>query len=219
MQLLQQLQKKINMQITKEQLIKILPTNKDIAIWLNLLNKHLPNNGIETKEQIAMFIAQTSHESSCYNRLSENLNYSAQGLLKVFPRYFNSKTAADYQRQPIRIANRVYANRMGNGSEASGDGWKYRGAGLIQTTGKNNHEAFAKFMEMGLDEASDYLRTREGALLGAIYYWNINKLASYTSVDRVSDIINIGRPTVAIGDAIGYAHRKSEYDRIVHILS
>lgn len=205
--------------LTREQLIKILPTNKEISVWLELLNKYLPDNGLVKKEQVAMFIAQTAHESANYTLLSENLNYSSLGLLKIFPKYFNEKTALIYQRNPQKIANKVYANRMGNGNEESGDGWRFRGAGIIQTTGKNNHTAFAKFIEMSVNDAADYLRTKEGALRGALYYWNINKLTNITSVDTVSDIINKGRPTAVIGDAIGYADRKSKYDGILKILS
>lgn len=207
------------MQLTTEQITKILDKNKTAYKWLDIINKYLPANGIETKEQVSMFLAQTIHESACYTALSENLNYSAQGLLKVFPKYFNKAQADLYQRQPQKIANRVYANRMGNGSEMSGDGWKYRGAGLIQTTGKNNHTLFANSIEMPVDVASEYLRTKEGAIRGAIYYWNSNKLASISSVDTVSDIINKGRPTAIVGDAIGYTDRKREYDRILQILS
>ncbi|NDB84231.1 MAG: glycoside hydrolase family 19 protein [Alphaproteobacteria bacterium] len=95
-----------------------------------------------TKERAAHFFGQCAHETGNFKIFEENLNYSSGGLLKIFPKYFNQQTAVAYERQPQRIANRVYANRMGNSDEASGDGWKYRGRGAIQLTGKANYAKF-----------------------------------------------------------------------------
>lgn len=96
-----------------------------------------------SKSQTAHFFGQCAHESGGFTVFSENLNYSESGLLKIFPSYFKTVNAADYARQPIKIANHVYANRNGNGPESSGDGWKYRGRGAIQLTGKANYQSFA----------------------------------------------------------------------------
>lgn len=100
-----------------------------------------------TDRQAAHFFGQVSHESGNFTTYSENLNYSKKGLLSTFGKYFNSATATSYARKPEKIANRVYANRMGNGPESSGDGWKYRGRGALQLTGKNNYKAFAKYLD------------------------------------------------------------------------
>ena len=129
-----------------------------------------------SNEHAAHFFGQCYHESGGFRLFEENLNYSAAGLLKIFPRYFNQGTASEYARQPQRIANKVYANRMGNGDEASGDGWKYRGRGAIQLTGKNNYLLFGK--------DPDSVAT-EFAFESALFFFNQNKLWSLT--DTVSD--------------------------------
>ena len=100
-----------------------------------------------TDEQLAHILGQVSHESNNFTAERENLNYSADGLRKIFPKYFTAESAAVYARQPEKIANKVYANRMGNGDEKSGDGWKFRGAGGIQTTGKDNFKAFSDYIK------------------------------------------------------------------------
>ena len=106
--------------------------------WHTTLQNVLPEFGIVTKNQVLCFLAQTAHESGQFNVLSENLNYSKDGLLKIFPKYFTIDLATQYARQPIKIANRVYANRMGNGDESTGDGFRFRGRGIVQCTGKSN---------------------------------------------------------------------------------
>jgi len=134
----------------------------------------------------------------------ENLNYSAKALRSVFDKYFKTKKQAEkYARQPEKIANRVYANRMGNGNEASGDGWKYRGRGLIQLTGKKNYRAFAKWV--GDDEIMDDpdLVASVYAVQSAVYYWernNLNRLADKDDIDAVTKKIN--------GGFNGLAHRR-----------
>ena len=99
-----------------------------------------------TPERAAHFFAQTAHESGGFKVFSENLNYSAQGLQGIFGKYFPGNLEESYARKPEKIANRVYASRMGNGDEASGDGWKFRGRGALQTTGKDNYSQFAKHL-------------------------------------------------------------------------
>lgn len=153
----------------------------------------LPHYNITTKEQTAMFLAQCGHESAHFSTTLENLNYSAPALVKVFPKYFTTTTAQQYARKPQAIANRVYANRMGNGDEASGDGWKFRGHGYIQLTGKNNITAFAKVINKPIDETLDYLQTPKGALEAACWYWkehNLNRFA--TDVKACTKAINGG---------------------------
>ena len=125
--------------IKEEHIKKICPNNKNPKQIADALNKVLPDYGITTKKQIAHFIGQTAHESGEYNILKENLNYSAEGLCKVWPKRFTPATAGAYGRNPEKIANKVYCDRMGNGNEASGDGWKYKGSGFLQLTGKDNY--------------------------------------------------------------------------------
>lgn len=108
------------------------------------LNQWAVSFGIDSPLRMAHYLAQVLHESQLLKRTDENLNYSADGLLRTFPRYFNAAQAKEYARKPERIANRVYASRMGNGTEASGDGWRYRGRGYIMLTGRENYERFAK---------------------------------------------------------------------------
>ena len=130
-----------------------------------------------TPVRAAHFFAQTAHETGGYKAFSENLNYSAKGLLGIFKKYFPTEAlAAQYERKPEKIANRVYADRMGNENEASGDGWKYRGRGALQLTGKANYEAFAKFL--GNDEVvtdPDTVATKY-AFESAMFFFERNKL-------------------------------------------
>jgi putative chitinase len=126
-----------------------------------------------TPVQAAHFFAQTAHESGNFKAFSENLNYSAEGLLRIFPKYFDQATANKYARQPEKIANRVYANRMGNGDEASGSGWLYKGRGALQLTGKSNYKDFADWLGKAIDPnavADEY------AFESAKYFFDKNKL-------------------------------------------
>lgn len=153
--------------------------------------------GINNTLRLAHFLAQTAHESGGFRAIEENLNYSATGLNKIFPKYFVNagRDANDYHRQPEKIANVVYASRMGNGNTASGDGYKYRGRGLIQLTGKSNYSAFAKDSEMTLDQAIKHLSTPKGAVESAAWFWaknNLNALADKDDVVAVTKKINGG---------------------------
>ena len=113
----------------------------------------LEDYDINTPKRVAYFMAQCHHESGGFVFVSENLNYKASGLVKVFPKYFDENTARAYEKQPQKIANRVYANRMGNGDEASGEGFKYAGKGIIQLTGKDNYTRFAQSLEIKIGRA------------------------------------------------------------------
>ena len=132
---------------TQEKLTACLPGNPYIDHWHEALCKILPDYDINTPERVGAFLAQTAHESGGYKALTENLNYRAETLCKVWPKYFNASNANDYAHNPEKIANRAYGGRMGNGDEASGDGFRYCGRGLIQLTGKQNYTKFAESIE------------------------------------------------------------------------
>lgn len=131
---------------------------------------------INTPLRIAHFLSQTAHESTNFTRLEENLNYSAEGLISTFGRYFDRPTALIYARQPIAIASRVYANRLGNGPESTREGWTYRGRGLIQLTGKENYKKFSDFANLDFVTLPDLLKEPEYAMLSAGWFWDGNKL-------------------------------------------
>lgn len=171
---------------------------------LDILKKY----EINTLKRRAAFMAQCHHESQGFTRKVENLNYSAKGLMNTWPARFNTQALADaYARQPEKIANKVYSDRMGNGDAASGEGWKYRGRGLLQITGKDSYQAFARVKGIELDEAVKYLETDEGALESACWYWQtrgLNGLADTGDIRGITKRIN--------GGTIGYAERKELYN-------
>lgn len=177
---------------------------------------------VDTTKRQAAFIANAAHESGQFQNLVENLNYSAEALLRVFPKYFDTVQAMNYARQPERIANRVYANRMGNGDEASGDGWDYRGRGIFQHTGKTNYAHLSKliFASDALVWNPDLLQEPSNAVEAALVYWSDNKLnyRADESFDAVCDVINIGRATPKVGDSNGYADRIAYYSRALTVL-
>ena len=160
---------------------KVFPNCAESEKFCNLLDNLLAPAGIDTKERVNMFLAQCGHESGGFSRFTEGLNYSAKGLRGTFPKYFpDDATALKYERQKEKIANRVYANRMGNGPESSGDGWKYRGLGLIQLTGKDNFSAFSKDTGIDIVTYPEKHRTDLSIIIKtAIWFWNKNKLNSY----------------------------------------
>jgi putative chitinase len=146
-------------------------------------NKNLTNNF-----RLAHFLSQVAHESANFKVLYENLNYSAAGLLKVFPRYFNATTAAQFARKPQLIANRVYANRIGNGNEASGDGWNYRGRGYLQVTGRANYKSFSEYIGEDCEKNPDLIATKY-ALDSALWFFDRNKL--WTLCDKGEENVPI----------------------------
>jgi len=170
----------------------------NIAKYADLLAELMPKYGIDTPLRQRHFLAQLLHESGGFRLVCENLNYSADGLLKTFSRYFATRAVAEqYARQPERIANRVYANRMGNGNEASGDGWRFIGRGLIQTTGKNNYRATSQalFGDDRLLEQPEMLEHPRWAVESACYFWkanNLNALADKNDIEAVTRRINGG---------------------------
>jgi putative chitinase len=201
------------MQITRDQLAQIIPKNPYIDQWTDALNKLLSDYEINTPQRVAAFIAQCAHESGNFVFLKENLNYRAESLMRTWPRHFpNMDVATQYARQPERIANRAYANRMGNGDEASGDGWRYAGRGLIQLTGKNNYEAFAESIETPVEEIPTYLETFEGAVQSACWFWesnNLNQWADTGDIKTLTKRIN--------GGLIGIEDREKHYAHALHV--
>lgn len=159
--------------ISQTQFKKLFPKGRIELI--SSLNELMKQYDINTFDRVSMFLAQCGHESAEFKTFKENLNYSKKALLAVFGKYFTESSAAKYERNPEMIANRVYANRMNNGNEESKDGWKYRGRGLIQLTGKENYEKFSKFCNKSLEDTISYCETDEGIVLSAIFFWNNNK--------------------------------------------
>ncbi len=199
---------------TKEQLKEMLPKNPYIDQWYHALSEILPEYEINTPQRVAAFLAQCAHESGGFVFLKENLNYRAPSLRKVFPKYFpDDAIAAQYANKPEMIANRVYANRMGNGDEASGDGFRYCGRGLIQLTGKNNYTFFAASVGIeDMDEVVEYLQTFEGAVQSACFFWEQNKLNQWADA---GDILTLTKRIN--GGTIGLEDRIKHYNHALHI--
>jgi putative chitinase len=162
----------------------------------------------ENPNRIAGFLAQVAHESGGFNFVKENLNYSAEGLTKTFKKYFPTlDVASPYARNPEKIANRVYANRMGNSNEQSGDGFKFRGRGLIQLTGRTNYTKFAEDLGISVDETVDYLESPNGAVSSAGWFWDNNKLNQYCDKnDFVTLTKRINGGTIGLEDRMHHYH-------------
>ena len=191
---------------------RVFPKCKEPEILVNLLDNILNPAGINTKERVCMFLAQCGHESAEFTIYNENLNYSANGLRSVFGKYFPTDDLANqYARKPEKIANKVYANRIGNGPESSGDGWKYRGFGIIMITGKSNYEAFSK--DMGIDIVSNPDNIRQDLTLAiktAIWFWNKNKLNTYCDNNDF-----IGLTKRINGGLNGLKDRQEKYQKLM----
>lgn len=205
------------MNLTLAQLKQLIPTNPHVVYWHNALQQLLPDYEINTPHRIAAFIAQCAHESNNFTAIQENLNYKAASLRALFKKYFpTDELAAEYASKPNKqqaIANRIYASRMGNGDEASGDGYKYRGRGLIQLTGKSNYQNFADSLEISPEEAAEYMATFEGAAQSACWFWetnNLNKWADAGDIEKMTKVIN--------GGTIGLEDRKKHYQHALHVL-
>jgi putative chitinase len=170
---------------------------------------------VDTPERVAMFLAQCGHESGGFRVLSENLNYSAKALDSIFPKYFKraGRDANEYHRQPEKIANVIYAGRMDNGNTDSGDGWRFRGGGILQLTGRYNYTKFAEAVEMPVEEAVDYVRTKEGALDSACWFWDTNNLNKYCD-----DMDIVGATKRINGGTIGLEDRKKHYVHALDVL-
>ncbi len=204
-------------ELTLSQLQQLIPKNPYVKQWHNALSQLLPDYEINTPQRIAAFIAQCAHESGGFTALKENLNYKAVTLRKIFPKYFpDDQTAQHYANLPNKqeaIASKVYANRMGNGPEASGDGYRYCGRGLIQLTGKDNYSWFAASLGITVEEASQYLETFEGAAQSACWFWETNGLNRWADT---GDILTLTKRIN--GGTIGLEDRIKHYNHALHVL-
>lgn len=206
-----------NIMLTDRQVSLILDGNPNYKVWTELLNDMLPKYKInENKFRLAAFFAQTCIESRNFAVIEENLNYSAKRLNVVFPKYFSKagRDANNFANKPEQIANVVYSGRMGNGDEQSGEGWKFRGRGLIQLTGKYNYSLFANAIAVNINQVVTYLSTQKGALESACWFWNhtnLNDLADNQQIDSISKRVNGG--THAIKE------RKEKFNEVLKILS
>ena len=176
------------MQISEQVIRNALPLCRDPAGWAPVLSAAMQHYEIDTPARIASFLAQTGHESGQFNRLVESLNYTTpQRLMKVWPKRFPSEAiAAPYVRNEERLANFVYANRLGNGDAASGDGYKYRGRGLIQVTGRSNYAACGKALGLDLLNDPGLLIEPRYAALSAAWFWSSRGLNALAD-DRTGD--------------------------------
>lgn len=170
---------------------------------------------INTPLRISHFLAQTSHESNDFKVLVESLNYSQEGLLRTFKKYFTPEQALAYARKPQAIANRVYANRLGNGPESSGEGWKYRGRGAIQITGKTNYLNCSQYLfgDDVLLKTPDLLLEPKYAILSACWFFEVNglnKIADGNNIEIITKKIN--------GGTNGLVDRMKRFDRIYSII-
>ncbi len=183
--------------------------------WLTALIQELPRWGIDTPNEIASCVAQLAHESVEFTHLTEGLSYSAERLREVWPRRFPTpEIARRYARNPIALANFVYANRIGNGGPESGDGWKYRGRGPIQITGRKNYQACAKGIGAPLLEQPDLLLTPVVGTRSACWYWKSRGL------DLLDDDDEVLQETRAVnGGTHGLAQRQTYFDKILATLN
>ena len=177
--------------------------------------------GIQTDNQLAMFIAQCAHESAGFQKFQENLNYSSDGLRKTFPKYFQVVTAQQYgyiknkggvitkKADQVGIANIVYANRMGNGPASTGDGWKYRGRGVVQLTGKDNYTRFQKWLNDPeiLSNPDKILSSAKLIVLAGVFFWDVNKLQGISDFVLLTKRVN--------GGTIGLEDRTREYKELL----
>jgi putative chitinase len=210
------------MSLTLSQLRQLLPKNKYVEHWYHALSVLLPDYDINTPRRVAAFIAQCSHESGGFSVLKENLNYKPQALRRLFPKYFpDDVIAGQYCAKPNKqeaIANRIYANRMGNGDESSGDGHRFCGRGLIQLTGRENYQNFANSIEVDgrplkIEEVPEYLETFEGAAQSACWFWETNNLSRWADD---GDILTLTKRIN--GGTIGLEDRKKHYEHALHVL-
>jgi putative chitinase len=199
---------------TQDQLAQILGGNQYTEHWYEALCKVLPDYDITSVARVAAFMGQTMVESAGYTALIENLNYKPESLMKLWHTHFpTEEIAMQYGHHPEQIANRAYAGRMGNGDEASGDGWNYCGRGLIQITGKDNYNLFAQSIDTPLEQIPEFLGTFEGAVQSACWFWennNLNALADAGDILTMTKKIN--------GGTIGLEERTAHYHNALQVL-
>lgn len=207
--------------IPLSQFQQMIPTNKEAAVWHPIAVDFFKKYDITTKNRIAGFMAQCAHESNDFRNLEENLNYSVDNLLRVFPRYFGNGKAdpSSYDRDPEKLANYVYmdenrtkAGALGN--TQPGDGWRFRGGGIKQLTGRNNYTAFGRDIGKSAEEAADYVRTKQGAFESACWFWKKNNLARFADADDID-----GMSRKVNGGDIGLEDRRVRYARAKAIMN
>ena len=206
--------------ITLNQFSAMIPRNKDPEAWYDAAVAMFEQYEINTPLRIAGFMAQCAHESADFTQLEENLNYSEKALNSVFGRYFGKgkRDAKDYARNPKKIANYVYqdefrSKRGALGNTDDGDGWRFRGRGIKQLTGRNNYTAFAKSVGIGAEEAAEYVATPKGAMESACWFWKTNRLERFADKDD-----NLGLTKAINGGTIGLDDRNSRYKSAKAIL-
>ena len=189
-------------------------TDAERSGWVSVLAAALPKAGITAPRCVAAFLGQCAVESAGFRSLEEDLSYSVARLCQVWPTHFPTSAAAEpYTLEPERLANRVYTGRMGNGNEASGDGWRFRGRGLIQITGRSAYEHFAQAMAMTLDQAVACAGSPAGAANSAIWFWvanDLNTLAASWSLDLLTRKIS--------GGTTGAAERNRLCEAALHVI-
>ena len=203
------------MELTLQHLQAIIGNNPYLEHWYEALSKALPDYEINTPQRLAAWFGETKVESANYTAIKENLNYRPESLVRLWKSHFPTMEIANqYAHNPEAIANRAYCNRMGNGDESSGDGWKFCGRGLIQLTGRDNYLAFADSLQISVDDAAQYLETFEGCVQSACWFWennNLNALADQGNIDAISKKVN--------GGTEGLENRRNFYQQALQVLS
>ncbi len=206
--------------ITLEQFSAMIPKNREPEAWYENVVDMFKKYDITTTNRIAGFMAQCAHESADFTALEENLNYSDKALVSVFGRYFGpgKRDAKEYARNPEKIANYVYQDEfrskqgaMGNVND--GDGWRFRGRGIKQLTGRNNYTAFGKSVGMSAEKAAEYIATPKGALESACWFWATNNIDRFADADDI-----VGMSKKINGGTIGLEDRKARYARAKAVL-
>jgi putative chitinase len=200
--------------ITVDQIKHIAPLNKNPTQWCDTFNNHIEKYDINTPLRVAALLAQCAYESGDFINLYEDLNYRPETLMHLWPSQFPTLMVADeYKMQPQKIANYVYANRMGNGNESSGDGWKYRGRGLIQLTGKSLYTNFANYLKVSVEDCLNYIMYPDGAVESACWFWktkSINTFADKKDINGMTKAIN--------GGLNGLTNRKIKYQLALDVI-
>jgi len=198
-----------------DQVRELLNGNSETDEWFEAMEEILPFYEINTVDRVAGFIAQCAHESNNFRVLQENLNYSSKALDAIFGKYFvrAGRNAKEYHRQPEKIANVIYASRMDNGNTASGDGWRFRGRGVIQLTGRHNYTKFGDSLSISAEQAIKYVKTKKGALESACWFWDTNKINRYADKQDIT-----GMTKRINGGTIGLADRKKHYKHALEVL-
>ena len=212
------------MVINQSQIRRAVPDvcREELDSFVASFNMWAVHFGIDSPKRAAHFIAQVMAETGALRSMTENMNYSRIGLLKTFPKYFNDANVSFYARNPERIGNRVYANRMGNGSEGSGDGYRYRGRGMLMLTGKDNYQAFSKseYCTEDVTKFPDRVAVYYLNMVSALWFWNKSGLNAYADKDTSDNGEEIVRQITRKinGGANGLQERKRYYRQLIKVI-